>query len=349
MIIPHFDRCELLKQAVQSVASQTYGGWEVIVVDDGSRKSEWQAIQEIAGEQIRLLQRIDGTKGPSRCRNLGAAAATGDYLLFLDSDDLLAPVCLKQRMTEVDGQPNADLWVFPVELFRDNVGDLKTQWNKMDPQGDDLARFLRSDGPWCVSSPLWRRSSFQKIGGFNERVCYGDDADLHIRALLSGLQVRQFPDATPDVFIRRSETTRITNSSSAEFLDSRLERLEVGTVTLQEGQAMERYHAIWEGQYFVECEFLMFTQDRSAHAMQRVLERWSETYRPDSLRRCLVKFYFAFSFFFLKRCYFLVRIARRMAMLLLPREFFPTNTATASTKENVADKQQFCTSIRRCE
>ena len=136
VIILYFERSELLKQALRSVASQRYENWEVIVVDDGSGESEWDAVQSLASDRIQVLRRNNGPKGPSRCRNQGVAAATGDYLLFLDSDDLLADYCLERRLNQVGSEPDSDLWVFPVEVFCDRVGDLKTPWNQLDPGGD---------------------------------------------------------------------------------------------------------------------------------------------------------------------------------------------------------------------
>jgi len=330
IIIPHFERVDLLRQTIQSVTSQQHNCWEVIVVDDGSRESEWNAIQLMASDRVRVLKRAGGQKGPSLCRNLGAAAATGDYLLFLDSDDLLADFCIRQRLAHVESHPNADLWVFPVELFRDQAGDLKSPWNHIDLQSDDLARFLRGDSPWCVSSPLWRRQAFINLGGFNDRVFYGDDAELHIRALLCGLQIQRFPDAAPDAFIRRSDIPRITNSIDPELLNSRLIRLEEVTAALRKSQIAAKYQAIWEGQYFVECEFLLFNVDRPHDAIGAVLDRWGELYQPSPMRQWLVKRYFAFNLRFLKRYYLLVRISRRLAMLLLPSDYFPKTRETRS-------------------
>ena len=152
VVIPHFERLALLKETLQSVQAQTGAEWEVVIVDDGSTSSVWQAVQELAGEKVRVLQRKDGMKGPSRCRNLGLAAARGNYVLFLDSDDLLGPSCLSARERAIGGHPEYDFWVFPVQLFRQHPGDLQVGWNEMTEAGDDLRRFLRSDGPWCVSS-----------------------------------------------------------------------------------------------------------------------------------------------------------------------------------------------------
>ena len=124
IVIPHFNRVELLVETLRSIEAQDYANWEAWVVDDGSAAQQWTVLQGMATERIHILQRTDGIKGPSRCRNLGAAEARGDYIVFLDSDDILAPWCLSQRMARVAEEPEADLWVFPVMLFKQQPGDL---------------------------------------------------------------------------------------------------------------------------------------------------------------------------------------------------------------------------------
>ncbi|MFM7830855.1 MAG: hypothetical protein ACKPJD_03655, partial [Planctomycetaceae bacterium] len=118
----------------------------------------------------------------------------------------------------------ADALVFPVMLFRQQPGDWNTLWNSL--QGEDPAlRFLTSDPPWQTSSVLWRRAALESIAGFNEAVMYGDDSELHARALISGIGFEIQPAQLPDVFIRRSAVERITNTVSDGLLNSRLKRL----------------------------------------------------------------------------------------------------------------------------
>ncbi len=171
-----------------------------------------------------------------------------------------------------------------------------------------------------------------RIGGFNEAVCYGDDAHLHLRALLSGLQVRQFPESLPDVFIRRGAETRITNSLSPPLVESRRVRLEEGIRLLKEAGARPPYLQLWEGQYFVEAEFLLFKVPDSRAAIYRVLADWQRHFLPRLTTRAVVLGYFHLALATRKKAYLALRIARRLAMKLLPAEFFPQNGSTRSTQ-----------------
>jgi len=277
----------------------------------------------LAVERIRILKRTDGSKGPSRCRNLGAAAAKGDYIVFLDSDDLMAPWCLSQRMDLLEAGAKIDLWVFPVMLFERKPGDLSLCWNRLEGE-DDLERFLRSDPPWHTSSPLWRRAAFEAVGGFNEKVMYGDDAELHVRALLQGMSCRKCPDSLPDVFIRRGEEERITNAWLPSLLTSRQVRLAEVTRLLRESGADQRLVDLWEGQYFVECEELLFNLNDPGKEIGKIIDTWAEHYRAPRLRRWIVRFYFRLGSMCRVRAYFALRVARRLARMTLPVWFFPS-------------------------
>lgn len=322
IVIPHFNRLRLLRETILSIRAQTYENWEVIVVDDGSEEHQWVALQELATDRVSIVQRRDGMKGPSRCRNLGAAKARGEYLVFVDSDDILAPWCLDQRLECAKRTPRDLLWIFPVMLFNQVPGDLAVSWNRLDGD-EDLERFLRSDPPWHTSSPLWRRDAFLSLGGFNEEVFYGDDADLHIKMLLTGLGYRKFQSCLPDAFVRRGSEQRITSSTLRLLVESRQTRLTEGTRLLREFGASPAHSDLWEGQYFVEGEELLFSRDGSEHDIRDVICAWMEHYQPSAARVLIVKLYFALGIRCRDRLYLALRITRRLVMFLLPEPFFP--------------------------
>ena len=324
IIIPHFSRPGLLAEAVESVRASKAKCFEIIIVDDGSSVEDWRAVQLLSDKQTKVLQRLDGQKGPSRCRNLGLAEATGDHVIFLDSDDLMAPWCIEDRMNQVVLNPGADLWVFPVMLFNKVPGDMDLLWNAMTDVCDPVERFARSDPPWHTSSPLWKRESLLRLGGFNEEVFYGDDSDLHLRALVDGLIVRLNPEALPDAFVRRSEAPRITNDLSQELIESRRVRLREGTRFLKSRSGISRLLDWWEGQYFVEAEFLLFNHLSSSQATYQILNDWEKGFITSLSRRLIVRCYFIAAQACRCHAYLMLRIARRIAMLALPGEFFPT-------------------------
>lgn len=304
-----------------SLQKQSLTDWEAIVVDDGSVPEEWGNARRFSDPRVRFLQRTDGIKGPSRCRNIGLQASTGRFVMFVDSDDLVAPWCLTERVAQLEATSDVAYCVFPVMLFQKTPGDMATLWNRL--EGDnDLERFLRSDPPWHTSSPLWRRQAIEQLGGFDEEIMYGDDADLHMRALFSGLPYKKVDRVLPDVFIRRATEDRITNTLSDRLLDSRMKRLERGAHLLKQRGTSEQQQA-WEGQYFVEAEFLLFSVPNSVERQLSVLATWQREWTPSIVRSIVARSYMAAARLTKNHGYIVLRFARRLAMLLLPESFFP--------------------------
>jgi len=89
VIIPTYNRSQLVKEACQSVLRQTFADFEVIVVDDGSTDGTSSVIRQIEDSRVKYLYKDNG--GQSSARNLGLVSATGEYVAFLDSDDLWPP------------------------------------------------------------------------------------------------------------------------------------------------------------------------------------------------------------------------------------------------------------------
>jgi glycosyltransferase involved in cell wall biosynthesis len=327
IIIPHYERFNLLAEAVKSILRSSEQDFEVIVVDDGSSDDEFHTVQSLQSPRLRVLQRDLEVSGPSRCRNIGIEASVAELVIFLDSDDIMAPWCLKERLDASARHPDADCWVFPVLLFETTPGDKNILWNAMQTETEDAIRFIRSDTPWHTSSTLWRKSALENLSGFDERLSYGEDSDLHLRALLSGIDVQRFADALPDIFVRRSAAPRITNSPAAQMVPARRRRLTVGTDFLNSAPQFAAYLRMWEGQYFMEAEFLLFNVDGSSESIAGIIEDWEAAFSPSRTLRSLVRLYFKIAIACRRNAYLLLRIARRAAMKSMPSSYFPVSGA----------------------
>jgi glycosyltransferase involved in cell wall biosynthesis len=188
VIIPCFNREYLLGATLDSLRAQTFHDWEGIVVDDQSADGSVALAQRyrLEDSRIRVLSRIGSRKGANVCRNQGLAAASGAYIVFLDSDDLLSPTCLENRVPAIDNLKVDDFLVYQTELFTQSIGDLRVLWNAYTPD-NDLNRFLDLDIPWITTGPIWRRKSLEALGGFDESLCSFQDWDIHVRALIKGM------------------------------------------------------------------------------------------------------------------------------------------------------------------
>jgi len=195
IVIPTKNRRDLLRETIDSVVSQTYVNWEAIVVDDGSDDHTGEMIQSIAAtdRRVRFVRRERSPAGASTCRNLGVSATNGKFVVFLDSDDLLAPTCLERRVQVMKQNPKIDFAVFLARMFHTIPSDGRYLWNHFTTE-DDLDRFLRRDVPWPTCGPLWRKTSLARIGSWEERALSAQDWEFHIRAIAAGLNYLKIPE-----------------------------------------------------------------------------------------------------------------------------------------------------------
>lgn len=202
IIIPHFNRSEIIGTTIETVKAQTDDDWEIIIVDDISDAEEWQNLQKYASEKIKIFQRQGKFKGPSACRNEGAQIASGDYLIFLDSDDLLANFCLQQRGEVMQSNRDLDAAVFLMQEFEDEDLVNGKIFNRQIERSAWIGAFLRNENPWQTMCPIWKRESFLKIGGFDEHFLFMEDPELHLRALSKNLNFETFYKLPADCYYR---------------------------------------------------------------------------------------------------------------------------------------------------
>ena len=182
VIIPTFNRRELLRQTLASVWAQTFADYEVIVVDDGSTDGTWEDLLSLRSRVCALRQ---NNAGPGAARNLGAQRATGKYLAFLDSDDLWFPwtletfrdIAANERLAMVCGRVHQ--YTEAAEFLHVHRTPLRT---KVFP--DYLASWLfrYSVGSGMV---IIRRDAFLEMGGFTDQSVNMEDHDLVIRLGIS--------------------------------------------------------------------------------------------------------------------------------------------------------------------
>lgn len=211
IITPVFNRAAIVPQTIDSVIAQTYKHWEHIIVDDGSTDNigEIMANKYSSEPRIRFIKRNREPKSASTCRNIGAENAQGNYLIFLDSDDLLEPFCLEQRIKIMISEPNLNFSVFPFKVKNSRGGYLRRDFNN---GKDSLINFLSKKSYWAIMCPIWEKKFFLKIGGFNETFPRYQDIEIHIRALIaSGVKYRLCSDCPPDTEVIPSNKNDIND------------------------------------------------------------------------------------------------------------------------------------------
>jgi glycosyltransferase involved in cell wall biosynthesis len=110
VITPTYNRAHTIETAINSVLNQTYENFELIIIDDGSTDDTKQVVQSIKDSRIKYLYKKNG--GPSKARNYGISRASGEWIMYLDSDDLLLPKCIETMISWVGKNPQA-VFAFP--------------------------------------------------------------------------------------------------------------------------------------------------------------------------------------------------------------------------------------------
>ncbi len=194
VIIPVFNRPVELKEILGSLALQDDRDFETLVVDDGSTVD----LTPVCGAfpEVRYYRKENG--GPGAARNFGAEKAAGDYLIFFDSDCLVPPDYIATVRRHLERKP-VGAWGGPDMASPDFTPMQKAVSYAMTSffttggirgGGEKLDRFFPRSFNMGVS-----REAFQKIGGFDAGMRFGEDIDLSIRLLEAGYATRLFKDA----------------------------------------------------------------------------------------------------------------------------------------------------------
>lgn len=255
IIIPTKDRADLLMETLASCLAQTDGRWEAIVVDDGSKDATKDRTISLADSRVKYHLMPAGKSGAPAARNFGASLALGELVIFLDSDDLLAPHCVEQRVRVMQERADLDFAVFPCELFRKSPGDVKLLWNTATPE-NDLDRMLKMDVVWQTTSPIWRKASLAKFAPWDEEVKSGQDWEFHIRAIIAGLKYDRFPNR--DCYWRLADADRDSigkQSFGGEHLKSREPVIrKMLTLVREKNLLTVDRRAMFAGMYFQAAE-----------------------------------------------------------------------------------------------
>lgn len=201
IIIPNFNKQDYILETLESINNQIFHNWECIIVDDNSTDKSIEIINSFINDKNRFsLVHKESNTGASSCRNIGLKHSFGDYIIFLDSDDILSQDCFKLRYNLVNNT-KLDFAVFPIGTFYTGLSDNDYVWNNF--SGNHLKRFLSHDLPWAICSVLWKKSTLERLGGFDESYVRLQDVELHSRALLlNDVQYQTFDKYNPDCFYR---------------------------------------------------------------------------------------------------------------------------------------------------
>ena len=216
IIIPTCNRPHFLKEALESVLSQTYKNYEIIVISDGGKDDSPMINTLDHGGKIIYL-RQEESRGPSATRNTGLKAARGKYIAYLDDDDIYYPTHLETlipflernnyRVAYTDSYQASQTWITDRYVITDK--EIKYNFDF------DRERFLVSNYIHIISI-VHRRELLDEVGLFDEKLETHEDWDLCIR-LSQASDFYHIPKATAEFRVRDDMTNAITSKSESLF------------------------------------------------------------------------------------------------------------------------------------
>lgn len=179
VIIPTYNREHIVLNAIQSVIDQTFKDFEIIVVDDGSKDRAEETVKNKYGDKIHYFYQMN--KGVPAARNQGIKIARGEYIAFLDDDDIWLPEKLRHQVTLLDSYLNVGLVYTNYYKVQSGKKSANTYFDIFRPYRGRVLRELYKKNNICPSSVVLRKKCIDKVGLFDESLSQAEDYDLWLR------------------------------------------------------------------------------------------------------------------------------------------------------------------------
>jgi GT2 family glycosyltransferase len=206
VVVPAYNYGHLVGQTLDSLAAQTYGNWECIVVDDGSTDDTRAVVEARAALDARVSYVRQENARQAAARNNGVRHSSGELFQFLDADDLIEPQKLARQVEYLRRHSEVDIVYSGVRYFTDAGGELSHSrqysiWEDGRPwmpevsgRGQVLMERLLRNNIMVVNSPLVRRRVVESVGEFDASLTPVEDWDYWTRCAVAGFHF-QYEDA----------------------------------------------------------------------------------------------------------------------------------------------------------
>jgi glycosyltransferase involved in cell wall biosynthesis len=218
IVIPSYNRESLISETLNSVKAQTYTNWECIVVDDGSTDNTISVVESYVNKdnRFKLIKRNREPKGAPTCRNIGLENAKGEYVIFLDSDDILFPHAIQSRSDFLTLNPDLDFCVSP-GLIGEFPINMNAKYYFISTKKDNidlLKEFFNFTSPWVnLNATYLKKSLVDKKVLWDEMMNVYQDVDFNINCLLKDLKFMYIDRIVPDNLWRTHDQVSIGKSS----------------------------------------------------------------------------------------------------------------------------------------
>ena len=179
VVIPAYNAEKTIKNTVDSVLHQTFSDFELIVINDGSQDSTLAIVSSIPDPRIRVFSYSNS--GPQKSRNRGISQSTGEYVSFIDADDLWTPDKLEAQLKALQENSKAGVAYSWTDYIDAESGQVLPQGPHANFAGNVFATLLLADFIGSGSNPLILKQALVEVGGFDESLVAGQDWDMWLR------------------------------------------------------------------------------------------------------------------------------------------------------------------------
>ena len=211
IVMPVYKTAPYLREAVDSILSQTFTDFELIVLDDCSPDNAEEILDNYTDPRI-VRYKGEKNAGLSNVLNVGIGMARGKYIARMDSDDLSMPERLQIQVDYLEAHPDIDLVSVGMQLF----GAKEEVWlREQDPEKVKIIALFHS--PILHASSVWRKDSFEKHGlRFRQEMVPAEDYDLWTRALVKGLRLVNLRQVLYKYRIHPEQATTQTDKTTSK-------------------------------------------------------------------------------------------------------------------------------------
>lgn len=191
-IIPVFNRAPMLREAVASVLAQTYRPIEVVIIDDGSTDTTPDTIAQLAAAHREIRSLRIANAGPGAAREAGRGMARGEFVQYLDSDDLLYPEKFRLQVAALQANPQCGAAYGWTRLRRDDGVEVSKPWKRSGERIATMFPAMLASRWWDTPTPLYRASLLHEAGAWST-LRIEEDWEYDARIAFLGVRLQYVP------------------------------------------------------------------------------------------------------------------------------------------------------------
>ncbi len=218
IIIPTYNRGILLSETINSIIDQSYPFWELLIIDDGSSDNTSEIVKdfEIQDSRIKYYSRPTKlSKGANSCRNYGLSLATGFFIKWVDSDDLLKGNNLELQVNVLKENSNIKACLGYSQFFSKNRDNLEDLWSRSFESTNLFYDHLKNNIRWPLGAILWKKESLNQEP-FSKSLMNSQEWLMNSIALLD-LKSSQIYNLKEIIYLVRRGHKRISSDTSSFY------------------------------------------------------------------------------------------------------------------------------------